>query len=116
MTATSTSRPRALRAARPVRSGSRREWLLALALLLPNVVLLAVFTYRPMFDNIRLSFTSWNIASPVAEPIGWANYVEWFTSEDSRQVLVNTVISTGFAIQLADETRKVYERDIEPKL
>lgn len=84
--------------ARVPRSRSRRDWLLAVAFLLPNVVLLAVFTYRPMFDNIRLSFTDWNLAAPVARGVGWANYSEWFTSDASRQVLVKTVVFTGFAV------------------
>ncbi len=76
----------------------RRDILIAAALLVPNLVLLVVFTYRPLLDNIRLSFTSWNISSPTAEFIGVDNYVEWFTSEDSRQVLWNTVVFTGSAV------------------
>jgi sn-glycerol 3-phosphate transport system permease protein len=75
-----------------------RDLLIAAAFLLPNLVLLAVFTYRPLLDNIRLSFTSWNISSPTATFIGVDNYVEWFTSDASRQVLWNTVVFTGSAI------------------
>ena len=86
-------------AASSPRSGSRRrELLLAAALLLPNLLLLVVFTYRPLIDNIRLSFTSWNISSPTVSFIGWDNYVEWFTSPDSREVLWNTVVFTGAAV------------------
>jgi sn-glycerol 3-phosphate transport system permease protein len=52
----------------PKRSGvGWREWLLAGALLLPNLVLLVLFTYRPLLDNIRLSFTDWNISAPFAD-------------------------------------------------
>ncbi|WP_250446311.1 carbohydrate ABC transporter permease [Actinotalea sp. C106] len=76
----------------------RREVLLALAFLLPNLVLLGVFTYRPLLDNFRLSFTSWNIASPTAEYIGVDNYVEWFTSSSSQTVMWNTVVFTGAAV------------------
>lgn len=76
----------------------RRDLLIAAVLLLPNLVLLAVFTYRPLLDNIRLSFTSWNISSPTARFIGVDNYVDWFTSEDSRQVIWNTVVFTGSAV------------------
>ncbi len=75
-----------------------RDLLLAAAFLLPNLVLLVVFTYRPLVDNIRLSFTSWNISSPTARFIGFDNYVDWFTSEDSRQVMWNTVVFTGSAV------------------
>lgn len=76
----------------------RRDIVLATALLLPNLALLAVFTYRPLVDNIRLSFHEWNIASPTATFIGWDNYVEWFTSPGSRTVLWNTVVFTGAAV------------------
>lgn len=85
---------------RPVRSrGDRRsDLLVAAAFLLPNLALLAVFTYRPLVDNIRLSFTDWNISSPTATFIGFDNYVEWFTSTGSRTVLWNTVVFTGAAV------------------
>lgn len=63
-------------------------------LLVPNLVLLIVFTYRPLFDNIRLSFTDWNISSPTAESVGVANYVEWFGREDTRVIVGNTVVFT----------------------
>lgn len=61
-------------------------------------MLLGVFTYRPLLDNFRLSFTDWNIASPTAGFIGVRNYVEWFTSAASQTVLWNTIIFTGAAV------------------
>lgn len=79
----------------PPRAGSqRREWLLAAALLLPNLVLLATWVYRPLLDNIRLSFTDWNISAPSSTYVGFANYAEWVGREDTRQVLLNTLIFT----------------------
>ena len=75
-------------------SGRAWEWTLAALLLLPNLVLLAVFTYRPLLDNIRLSFTDWNISSPIANPVGFANYVEWFGRDDTRVIVRNTVVFT----------------------
>jgi len=75
-------------------SGRAWEWSLAALLLLPNLVLLVVFTYRPLLDNIRLSFTDWNISSPVANPVGLANYVEWFGRDDTRVIVRNTVVFT----------------------
>ncbi|WP_235950334.1 carbohydrate ABC transporter permease [Phycicoccus flavus] len=75
-------------------SGRAWEWSLAALLLAPNLVLLVVFTYRPLVDNIRLSFTDWNISAPIANPIGVANYVEWFTRPDTRTVLFNTLVFT----------------------
>lgn len=75
-------------------SGRAWEWSLAGLLLAPNLVLLVVFTYRPLLDNIRLSFTDWNISAPVANQVGVANYVEWFGREDTRTVLGNTLVFT----------------------
>ncbi|WP_323100126.1 sugar ABC transporter permease [Intrasporangium sp. YIM S08009] len=75
-------------------SGKAWEWTLAALLLLPNLVLLIVFTYRPLLDNIRLSFTDWNISSPIANPVGFANYTEWFGRDDTRIILRNTLVFT----------------------
>lgn len=80
------------------RPGQGKETLLALALLLPNLILLAVWTYRPLVDNIRLSFYRWNLGSPNSHFIGWDNYVEWFTSDNGRTVLSNTLIFTAAAV------------------
>ncbi|OFU54427.1 glycerol-3-phosphate ABC transporter permease [Corynebacterium sp. HMSC11E11] len=80
------------------RTARRREWLLAAALLAPNLILLAIFTYRPLLDNIRLSFFSWNISSPTSTFIGFDNYVEWATRADTPKILFNTVVFTFFAV------------------
>ncbi|MBN9644493.1 sugar ABC transporter permease [Corynebacterium sp. CCM 8862] len=83
---------------RPSFTGDRREWILAAVLLVPNLVLLGLFTYRPLVDNLRLSLTSWNIASPTATFIGFDNYVNWFTNPDSWLIVKNTVIFTGVTV------------------
>lgn len=81
------------------RSGGRAgAWLLFLALVVPNLVLLTVFTYRPLLDNIRLSFFDWNISSPEATFIGLANYKEWLTTPDTWTIVLNTVIFTVCAV------------------
>ncbi|RNI24916.1 carbohydrate ABC transporter permease [Flexivirga caeni] len=86
----------------PRRSGKPYgEWLIAAILLLPNLVLLVVFTYRPLLDNIRLSFTDWNISSPYADYIGFKNYVTWWHDPNSHQVLKNTVIFTIATVALS---------------
>ena len=75
-------------------SGKVWEWTVAALLILPNLVLLIVFTYRPLLDNIRLSFTDWNISAAVANPVGLSNYIEWFGREDTKVVVRNTLIFT----------------------
>ena len=79
----------------PSRAG--RKWgeaVLAASLLFPNLLLLILFTYRPLFDNIRLSFTDWNISSPDLSWVGFDNYVEWFGRDDTKLIARNTVVFT----------------------
>ncbi len=76
-----------------------RDILIAAAFLLPNLALLIVFTYRPLIDNISLSFYHWNIAAPMgARWIGLDNYVEWFGRSDTWVVVSNTLIFTVTAV------------------
>ena len=76
----------------------RQEWWLAAVLLAPNLLLLAIFTYRPLLDNIRLSFFNWNISSPTSTFVGFQNYAEWFSRDDTKVIVSNTVIFTFFAV------------------
>lgn len=76
------------------RRSRRNEWLLAGLLLAPNLILLAIFTYRPLLDNFRLSFFNWNISSPNSHFVGFDNYIEYFTRDDTWTVLLNTFIFT----------------------
>ncbi len=64
----------------------------------PNILLLALFTYRPLVDNIRLSFFEWNISSPTSKFVGLANYREWFGRSDTWQIVGNSLVFTGVAV------------------
>jgi sn-glycerol 3-phosphate transport system permease protein len=82
-------------------AGHRRPWrtyLLFLAIVGPNLVLLVVFTYRPLIENIRMSFYDWNISSPGATFIGTDNYREWATRSDTAIIVTNTVVFTLAAV------------------
>ena len=80
----------AMRPPVPVPTLSRRAKLVLGAI----AVLLVLFTYRPLVENIRLSFYNWNISSPRARYIGLNNYVEWATRPDSWKVLGITLVFT----------------------
>jgi multiple sugar transport system permease protein/sn-glycerol 3-phosphate transport system permease protein len=69
-----------------------REWLLFVALAGPNLLLFAIFNYRPLLYNAYLSFHEWDFLSPVAIPVGFDNYVEVFTDPHFHRVLLNTVV------------------------
>lgn len=76
-----------------------KHLLLVLVLILPNLILLAVFTYRPLIDNIRLSFYDWNIAATQAATfVGLDNYIEWAQNPESWQIVWQTVIFTASAV------------------
>ncbi|QLL09284.1 carbohydrate ABC transporter permease [Mycobacterium vicinigordonae] len=77
---------------------SRRDYVLFVVLVGPNVALLSLFIYRPLADNIRLSFFDWNISDPRAQYIGLSNYAEWLTRSDTVQILLNTAVFTVAAV------------------
>lgn len=85
----------------PVARSRRLDWrqiALAAVLIVPNMVLLGLFTYRPLIDNFRISFYHWNISSPTMTFVGLDNYVEWFTDETSWQIMRNTLVFTLVAV------------------
>ena len=71
---------------------------LATLLIAPNLILLILFTYRPLIDNIRISFYNWNISSPNMTFVGLQNYISWFQAPETPQVVWNTVVFTFFAV------------------
>ena len=83
---------------RRTRQRSPRDYALFVVLVGPNLALLLLFIYRPLADNIRLSFFDWNISDPTAQFVGLSNYVEWFTRSDTRQVVLNTAVFTVAAV------------------
>ncbi|WP_446226533.1 carbohydrate ABC transporter permease [Nocardia sp. IBHARD005] len=82
----------------PGRSRQWQDYALFVVLVVPNLALLTLFVYRPLADNIRLSFTDWNIADPVANSVGFDNYIEWWQRDDSWKVVSNTLIFTVAAV------------------
>lgn len=73
---------------------TRRDALVFLAFALPNIALIAVFIYRPLFANMYYSTLDWTLGAPNAISVGLGNYIEFFTSSDASTVLGNTAIFT----------------------
>ncbi len=85
----------------PPRHRRRIDWrqiALAAALVLPNMALLFLFTYRPLVDNLRVSLYRWNISSPRMDFVGLGNYIEFFSNPTSWQILRTTFIFTLAAV------------------
>jgi sn-glycerol 3-phosphate transport system permease protein len=53
-----------------------------------------LFTYRPLLSNIYYSTLNWTLGAQVATPVGLGNYKEFFTSPDTKGVLVTTAVFT----------------------
>lgn len=101
MTRQLTDRPRAAVEAKPAApprarwsARTRRDFFVFLALALPNLLLIAVFTYLPLFNNIYYSTLDWTLGSASATVVGLDNYVTFFTSSDATKVLGTTAIFT----------------------
>ena len=73
---------------------NRRDFWWFLALAGPNLVLIALFTYRPLFSNIYYSTLNWTLGATVATPVGLANYKEFFSSDDFGRVMGTTAVFT----------------------
>jgi ABC-type sugar transport system permease subunit len=69
-----------------------REWLLFLALAGPNLLMFAIFSYRPLIYNVYLSFHEWDFLSPVMIPVGFNNYVDVLTDPHFHNVVKNTLM------------------------
>lgn len=72
----------------------RHDFLVFLAFAAPNVLLIVAFTYRPVLVNLYYSTLNWTTGSANATFVGLRNYVEFFTSSDTADVLRITVVFT----------------------
>ena len=83
---------------------ARRDALVFLAFAAPNLVLIAMFTYRPLFLNIQYSMLDWTLGSRTATFIGLDNYIEFFTSDAGltslRITAIFTLLTVGGAMVL----------------
>ena len=77
----------------PSRAGRVRRGLAPYLYLLPAVVLLIVWIYKPLGETIGLSFYKWNMVptSPKV-PVGMDNYVRVLSLPELHQALRNTIV------------------------
>ncbi|MDD3335839.1 MAG: sugar ABC transporter permease [Eubacteriales bacterium] len=65
------------------------------ALLLPGLLIFAVFTVYPIFRLLCMSFCDWNFGSMLSQPfIGLANYQDVFSDDIFWVVFVNSIVYT----------------------
>ena len=74
--------------------GSRREALLFLLFVGPNLFFFAIFSFWPIIYSAYLSTRRWDMIAPVKPFVGLNNYRYLFTDDTFRLVLRNTVVFT----------------------
>ncbi len=88
---------------RPIRSTSsteRREWLLFVLLVGPNLCLFCIFTYWPLIYSGYLSFVRWDMLAPVKLWVGFDNYRFLFAEPAFGKIIANTLLFTLAAVAL----------------
>lgn len=70
----------------------RRERRLAFFLLVPTIVVFAVFMFWPVIYTFYLSTLKWNMINPIKTHVGFSNYVKIFHSAEFVLVLKNTLL------------------------
>jgi multiple sugar transport system permease protein/sn-glycerol 3-phosphate transport system permease protein len=87
-------------ARRPATPRERREWLLFVLLIGPNLLLFAIFTYWPLLYNLYLSFVRWNFLRPTKPFVGLDNYIDVFTNRQFWAIVGNTVTFAVWSVGL----------------
>ena len=64
---------------------------MAYGLILPSLIVFAVFMFYPFFYTVYLSFFDWNMIKPVKAFVGWKNYIVLFQDPLTYLVMKNTV-------------------------
>ncbi|HET6257862.1 MAG TPA: sugar ABC transporter permease [Pseudonocardia sp.] len=72
----------------------RHDYLVFLALAAPNILLIVAFSYRPLLSNIYYSTLNWTLGAATAVPVGFDNYVRFFTSPDTAEIARVTAVFT----------------------
>lgn len=81
-------------------ASERREWLLFILLVGPNLQLFGVFTFWPLVYNAYLSLTHWDMLAPVKTWVGLSNYIISLTDPQFHGILVNTFYFTIASVLL----------------
>jgi raffinose/stachyose/melibiose transport system permease protein len=64
----------------------------------PSLLIVSIFIYYPVVDNIQSSFFSWNSFSPDREFLGFNNYTRIFSDEVFLISLKNNFIHAGVSL------------------
>jgi sn-glycerol 3-phosphate transport system permease protein len=65
---------------------------------LPAAIVFLVFYYRPVLQNLYISFFSWNMVSPSMRYVGFSNYMVILQSAEFVRILGNTCLFVLFLL------------------
>lgn len=65
--------------------------LMAYGLILPSLLVFAVFMFYPLLYTLYLSFFDWNMIKPVKTFVGWGNYIALLQDPLTYKVMTNTL-------------------------
>ncbi len=94
------SAPRA-EAAKKSRGKVAREAAIFALFAAPNLVLLALFTFRPMLYSLWVSLTSWRLPGRARDFVGLENYVRLAHDPEFGRVLLNTLVYSAAVVLTA---------------
>jgi sn-glycerol 3-phosphate transport system permease protein len=69
---------------------TKNTWM-AYGLILPSLLVFAVFMFYPLLYTIYLSFFDWNMIKPVKTFVGWSNYIALLQDPLTYKVMTNTL-------------------------
>lgn len=70
---------------------NRFTWQSAL-FLAPATIILFLFFYWPLLQDLWLSFHSWNMINPTMKFVGFQNYLQLFSSVELVKIVINTIL------------------------
>lgn len=96
----------------------------ALAFAIPAIVILGIFVYYPLINNIFYSFQSFTLSGTKKEWVGLANYVKLFSDKtiliclknNILYAVISIVIQVGFGLVLAAVLEDAVFRRMAPVL
>ncbi len=82
-----------------IQTAAHQEWLWAILMLAPNLILVAVFLFVPAVAGLSLSFTHWDLLTP-AEFAGLDNYRVLLDDKNFWTALRNTAVYTFVSVPI----------------
>lgn len=79
----------------------RREYLLFLLLISPNLLIVATFEFWPVIYNTYLSLTRWNMLDDVPRFVGLQNYQRLLSDSDFATIMMNTLTFTAAVVAIS---------------